>query len=113
MEGNVFEIEGQDFEKEVLESSLPVLIEFTAEWCPPCKMLAPVMEAIAYKYEGQLRVGMLDTDSNQQIVQEYGVFGMPTLILYIDGVPVERIIGYKPQERIESKLLAHLSTEGS
>ncbi len=111
MERIVFEVEGQDFKKEVLESSLPILIEFTADWCAPCKMLAPVLEAIARKYKGQMRVGMLDTDNNQQIVQEYGVFGMPTMILYIDGKPVERIVGYKPQERIESKLLPHLSAE--
>ena len=111
MERIVFELEGQEFQQEVLESPLPVLIEFTAEWCPPCKMLAPVLEAIARKYDGQLRVGMLDSDNNQPIVQEYGVMGLPTLILFVDGIAVERITGYKPQERIEAKLLSHLLTE--
>jgi thioredoxin 1 len=106
-----FEATDHDFRTQVLESALPVLIEFTADWCPPCKMLAPIVHEIARKYEGKLRVGMLDSDYNLQTVQQYSVMGLPTLILFVNGVPVERIVGYVPRERIEAKLLPHLALE--
>lgn len=106
-----FETTDQDFGMQVLESELPVLIEFTADWCPPCKMLAPIVNEIARKYEGKLRVGLLDSDINLETVQQYGVMGLPTLILFVDGSPVERIIGFTPRERIEAKLLPHLAME--
>jgi thioredoxin 1 len=106
-----FEATDENFGTQVLESKQPVLIEFTADWCPPCKMLAPIVHEIARKYEGKLRVGMLDSDANLEVVQQYGVMGLPTLILYVDGKPVERITGYMPRERIEGKLLPHLAME--
>lgn len=106
-----FEVTDQGFQQEVLQSALPVLIEFTADWCPPCKMLAPIVHEIAHKYEGKMRVGMLDSDMNPEAVQTYGVMGLPTLILFVDGKPAERIIGYTPREKIEAKLLPHLATE--
>jgi len=108
-----FEATDQNFGTEVLESTQPVLIEFTADWCPPCKMLAPIVHEIARKYEGKLRVGMLDADANLEAVQQYGVMGLPTLILFANGSPVERIVGYTPRERIEAKLLPHLTLENA
>jgi thioredoxin 1 len=108
-----FEATEQNFRAEVLESSLPVLIEFTADWCPPCKMLAPIIHQIAEKYEGKLRVGLLDTDLHQRIVLQYGVMGMPTMILFIAGQPIVRIVGFTPRERIEAKLLPHLTIENA
>jgi thioredoxin 1 len=108
-----FEVTEQDFEANVLQATLPVLVEFTADWCPPCKMLAPIVNDLAQKYEGKLRVGLLDSDTNQQIVQEYGVLGLPTLILFVDGSPVERINGFMPRERIEKKLQPHLALENA
>lgn len=108
-----FEATEQNFGPQVLESSLPVLIEFTADWCPPCRMLAPIVHEIAHKYEGKLRVGLLDSDANQAIVQQYGVMGLPTLILFENGVPVERIVGFVPRERIEAKVLPHLAVENA
>src|SRR5436189_4478471 len=101
----MFATTDQDFEAQVLESSQPVLIEFTADWCPPCKMIAPILRDIASKYEGQLRVGMVDSDTNQAVIQQYSVSGLPTMILFVGGEPVERIVGYTPQERIEAKVL--------
>lgn len=103
-----FEVTEQNFETEVLASSLPVLVDFTAEWCPPCKMIAPIVSEIGRKYEGKLRVGLLDTDVHQEIVQQYGVMGMPTLILFVNGAPATRIVGYQPLDRIEGKILPHL-----
>lgn len=106
-----FEVTDQDFKAEVLNSSVPVLVEFTADWCPPCKMLAPIVHDIARKYEGKLRVGLLDNDVNPQTIRDYGVMGLPTLILFVNGQPVERITGFKPRERIEAKLVPHLTME--
>ena len=106
-----FEVTEQDFGAQVLESALPVLIEFTADWCPPCKMLAPIIHEIADKYDGKLRVGLLDSDANPAIIQQYVIMGLPTLILFVAGSPVTRIVGYTSRERIEAKLLPHLALE--
>lgn len=103
-----FEATDQNFEAKVVESTLPVLIEFTADWCPPCKMLAPIVYEIAEKYAGKLAVGMLDSDANPQTTQQYQVMGLPTLILYVNNQPVERIIGYTPREKIEAKLAQYI-----
>ena len=108
-----FEVTEQDFGEQVLESALPVLIEFTADWCPPCKMLAPIVHELARKYEGKLRVGLLDSDANPDVIQQYGVMGLPTLILFVAGSPVERIVGYVPRERIEAKIVPHLALENA
>ena len=108
-----FDVTDQAFGREVLQSSLPVLIEFTADWCPPCKMLAPIVHEIARKYDGKLRVGLLDSDVNPQAVQRYSVMGLPTLILFVGGAPVERIVGYVPREKIEAKVLPHLTMENA
>jgi thioredoxin 1 len=111
MDHLTFEATDQNFAVEVLQSPLPVMIEFTADWCPPCKMLAPTIHEIACTYEGKLRVGMLDSDANPEIIQKYAVFGLPTLILFVGGVPVERIVGFIPRARIEAQVLPHLAME--
>jgi thioredoxin 1 len=108
-----FETSDADFQTQVLDSELPVLIEFTADWCPPCKMIAPYVHDIAHKYAGKLRVGLLDSDDNQATVMGYGVMGLPTLILFVGGEAVERITGFVPQERIEAKVLPHLALENA
>jgi thioredoxin len=113
MNGLTFEATDENFGEQVLESTLPVLVEFTADWCPPCKMLAPIVHEIARKYEGKLRVGMLDSDVNPEIVQQNGVMGLPTLILFVGGSPVAHIVGYTPRERIEAKLVPHLAMENA
>ena len=111
MQTPTFAASAQNFQQQVLDSSAPVLIEFTADWCPPCKMLAPVMHALAEDYAGQLHVGLLDSDDNPVIVQQYGVMGLPTLILFVGGAPVERMVGYMPRERIEAKIRPHLAAQ--
>jgi thioredoxin 1 len=107
----MFHTTDQDFDEQVLESDQPVLIEFTADWCPPCKMLAPIIEDIATKYEGKLRVGLLDNDFNPAVIRAYNVMGLPTLILFVDGKPAERIVGFVSRDKIEAKLLPHLALE--
>lgn len=104
-----FDVSEATFQAEVLNSSLPVLVDFWAEWCGPCKMIAPIVDQIATQYDGKLRVAKLDADENQDIMIEYGIMGIPTLILFKDGEPVERFTGYQPKERITSKLEGHLS----
>jgi thioredoxin 1 len=88
---------------------MPVLVDFGAEWCPPCKRLDPVVDELASEYVGKLVVGKMDADANQDVVIHYGVMGLPTLILFKDGKPVERIIGYRPKEKILDQLKPHLS----
>ena len=105
------EVTAQNFEAQVLEQPSPVMVEFTADWCPPCKMLAPILHEIAEKYAGKLHVGLLDADTQPDIVQQYGVMGLPTLLLFVDGAPVERIVGFVPRERIEAKILPHLAVK--
>jgi thioredoxin 1 len=108
-----FEATDGNFETQVLKSALPVLIEFTADWCPPCKMLAPIVHQLAVKYADKLRVGMLDSDIHLETVQQYDVMGLPTLILFVDGAPVERMVGYMPRKRIEAKLLPYLARQNA
>ena len=105
---NTFEITTNNFQVEVLDSELPVLVDFTADWCPPCKMLAPIVDQIAKAYEGQMRVGSLDADANPDLQIQYGVMGLPTLILFQNGEEVKRIVGFQPRQRIEAQLTPFL-----
>jgi thioredoxin 1 len=99
----------ENFQAEVLNSETPVLVDFWAEWCSPCRMIAPIVDEIATEYEGKLRVAKLDADENQNILMEYGVMGIPTLILFKGGKAVERITGYLPKGKILPKLESHLN----
>ncbi|MBF8281332.1 MAG: thioredoxin [Anaerolineales bacterium] len=96
------------FRQEVLESDRPVLVDFTAEWCGPCHMLAPVVEKLNDEWNGVVKVGKLDIDVNVETTMQYGVMGVPTLILFKSGQPAERLMGFMPKERILAKLNPHL-----
>jgi thioredoxin len=108
---HTFEVTTDNFQAEVLQSSVPVLVDFTADWCPPCKMIAPLVDALAVTYEGKLRVGTLDSDIHFPIVETYDVQGLPTLILFQNGKPIHRMIGFRPAHQLEAEILQHLQLE--
>ena len=97
------------FQKEVLEDSLPVLVDFTAVWCQPCKMLDPVVKQLADDWQGKVKVLKLDVDDNPQLAVDYQVMGVPTLMLFKHGKPVERVTGYQPKDRLQNKFSPFLS----
>lgn len=96
------------FEKEVLESKEPVLIDFYADWCGPCKMMAPVVEKLAEKYEGKVKVGKVNSDNEPELAQMFQVMSIPNFVIIKDGKVVDRVIGAVPQQALEEKLDAQL-----
>lgn len=106
-----FEVTAADFQANVLNATQPVLLEFGADWCPPCKMLAPTMQYLAQKYVGKLTVATIDSDEVPDLVQRYGIMGLPTLLLFRDGQPIQRLIGFQPRERIEAQITAALQLQ--
>lgn len=96
------------FADDVLASPLPVLVEFTADWCPPCRMIVPVLQKIADDEASRLRVVSIDVDANPVTTRAYGVMSMPTLALFVDGEPVVQFVGAKPRTAIMRLIESHL-----
>jgi thioredoxin 1 len=102
------EVSDASFEKEVLESKIPVLVDFWAPWCRPCLMAAPVLEELAKEYANKITFAKLDVDQNAQTAAKYNIMAIPNLIIFKEGKPVSQIVGYKPKEELKRDLDAVL-----
>ncbi len=103
------EVTESNWDDTVLNSDVPVLVDFWAEWCGPCKMIAPTVHEMAVEYDGQLNVGKVDVDSNPNIAMKYGVRSIPALIFFKDGKPVDQIVGAVPKGVLQKKVDAVLT----
>lgn len=102
-------VDQANFQSEVLQAAGPVLVDFWAPWCGPCRMVAPVVEKVAQTYSGRLKVVKLNTDDSPSIAGKYEVSGIPALILFKSGEPVDRIVGYVPEKQLAAMVEKHLS----
>lgn len=102
-------ITDSSFEEQVIQSDTPVLVDFWAEWCGPCKMIAPVLDEIATELDGKLIIGKLNVDENQSTMMAYGIMGIPALLLFKDGELVERITGFRPKQALLSEIQPHVN----
>ena len=98
----------ETFQSEVIESSLPVLVDLWATWCGPCRMVAPIVEELAQEFEGRLKVGKLDVDSEQKIAGNYGIRSIPTLLIFKEGKVVDQVVGAVPKKFLVEKIEAAL-----
>ncbi len=98
----------EEFESKVLSSEIPVLVDFFAEWCGPCRVYAPTLEKIEKEYDGRFRIIKVNVDQLPQLANEYSVRSIPTSIIFKDGSPIDTFIGARPEDELKSKLDAHL-----
>src|SRR5512142_1387782 len=100
----IFEVTDANFDQTVLKAEQPVVVDFWAAWCGPCRALAPIVDELATRFQGQIKVGKMDVDKNAATPQRYGVRGIPTLLIFKGGQVREQIVGYVPKETIERAL---------
>ena len=104
----IVEVTDANFDADVLKSDKPVLIDFWATWCGPCRALVPIVDELATEYQGKVKVGKMDVDRNSATPMRYGVRGIPTLLVFKDGQVKEQIVGYVPKEQIQKALDKHV-----
>lgn len=107
--GKALKLSDENFKQEVLESDVPVLVDFWATWCGPCRMVGPIIEEIAEEYAGKAKIGKVNTEDNANLAGEYGVISIPTMLIFKNGKPVDQIIGAVPKEAITKKIDAAIS----
>lgn len=108
MNANLFEFTDKNFDGEALKSDKPVLVDFWAPWCAPCRMVGPIIEELAGTYGAKVKVGKLNTDDNPAIASRYGIMSIPTILLFKNGEIVERIVGAAPKKDFEKMLSSHV-----
>ncbi|MFH1169872.1 MAG: thioredoxin [Chloroflexota bacterium] len=101
-------VDENSFDKEVLKAKTPVLVDFWAAWCGPCRMVAPVVDELADEYDGKVSFVKVDVDQNQKIASQFGIMSIPTLIIFKDGKPVSNIVGFRPKPELKRSLDAAL-----
>ena len=106
---NAVSVTDETFADEVINADTPVLVDFWAAWCGPCRVVAPILEQIAEEQEGKLKIAKVNIDEDQEYASQLGIASIPTLILFKDGRPVEKLVGAYPKDRIVEKLTPHLS----
>jgi len=101
---DLLEVTDDNFETEIVKSDIPVMVDFWAEWCGPCKMVGPVVEELSKEYAGKIKIGKMDVDQNQQTPAKFGIRSIPTLILFKGGEVAQTIVGAQPKSYIEEEL---------
>ena len=104
----IVHIEGENWQTEVMDSGIPVLVDFWAEWCGPCRAVAPILDQLADEMDGQIKIAKVDVDSNQQLAGQFGIRSIPTLLIVKDGVVQEQMVGAMNKDALKAKLDAHL-----
>ena len=102
--GHPINVTDDTFEAEVIGSDVPVLVDFWADWCAPCKIIAPIVEELAGEYDGKVKFAKLDVDSNPRVATQYGIRGIPTLLIFSGGSPVDQVVGAVPKSTLKGRL---------
>ena len=101
---NILKLTSDNFEHEVIKATTPVLVDFWAEWCGPCKMIAPILDELADEFAGRVTIGKVDVDDQQKLASEYGIRGIPTLLLFQNGQVAEQIVGLRSKRDLKASL---------
>jgi thioredoxin 1 len=104
----IFEVNDSNFDQDVLKSEQPVLVDFWAAWCGPCRAIAPIVDELAQHFQGKIKVGKMDVDRNSATPMRYKVTGIPTLLVFKGGQVVEQLVGYRPKDAIQQALEKHI-----